>query len=165
MNHRIVTILIINLLVVIFPARAGEVRIWMPKELNDRSDIAIIGQPLEIKATGEKGSIQLGGGRILPTVFYTAKLRVDEVIKGDDLLKEIYRLRSTNEKKVISITYSIIDEAKVVGDHYVHRFKLKEDGLFLLYLKVANGGGYVAALDGETDDGQAAALLRIQVAE
>ena len=160
MKHRIVSILIIVLQLAISPARAGEVRLWKPTELIERSEIVIIGQPFEIKVTGEKGSIQLGGGRILPTVFYTAKVRVDEVIKGDDLRMEIHELFIKKETKVISVTYSIIDESKLVDDHYVHRVSLQDDRLFLLYLKASKDGVYIGALDGEINDYQSAKPLR-----
>lgn len=165
MNHRIASILIIVLQVTIFAANAGPVRLWKPAELFERSEIVIIGQPFEIKATGEKGSIQLGGGRILPTVFYTAKVRVDEVIKGDDLRMELHALRVKKEAKVISVTYSIIDESKIVDDHYVHRVSLQDDRLFLLYLKASKDGVYIGALNGEIDDYQAAKPLRKLSAE
>ncbi len=165
MNHRIASILIIALQLAIFPAHAGPVRTWKPNELFERSEIVIIGQAFEIEATGKKGSIQLGGGRILPTVFYTAKVRVVEVIKGDDLQKDTDELRVKAKVKAISVTYSIIDEAKVVDPHYVHRFSLQDDKLFLLYLNSAKDGGYIAALDGEIDDYQAAKPLGIQIDE
>jgi hypothetical protein len=165
MNHRIAHFLIIIFQIAIFPAYGDGVRLWKPSELLERSEIVIIGQPFDIKATGETGSIQMGGGSIFPTVFYTAKVRVDEVIKGDDFRMVVHNLFVKNEAKVISVTYSIIDESKIIDHHYVHRVTLQDDRMFLLYLKASKGGVYVSSLDGEINDYQTAVPLRKLPAE
>ncbi len=127
-------------------AVARPVKLWTPSELLERSEIVMIGKPTSIKATGKTGTIQLGKNAETPVQFYSAKVEVIALIKGEEVVKEI------------AVEFSTVnsDEVQING---AIRFWLEEGRLFLLYLKKGDGGTYVGALDGEFDDGQAGVRL------
>ena len=130
---------------------ARPVKLWTPAELFERSEIIVVGQPTEIQATGKTGTIQLGKRNpVIPVAFYSAKLRIVETIKGQQLEKEI------------TIEYSQVDYSQLDPpglENGPGRFWVEEGGLFLLYLNKSGEGVYVGALNGDFDDDQASKLL------
>ena len=147
MNRNLVYI--ISLVFCIQVISAGEVRTWKPIELLDKAELVIIGKPENINETGKKGSIKLGGGRILPIKYFSASVKVVEIVKGV--------IGKETELKVI---YSRIDDSKIVDSHYVHRFHLDKKSLYLLYLKKSNSGHYISALHDEINDSQSAKVIK-----
>lgn len=130
-------------LAVIFTADAGEVRTWTPTELSQRADVIVVGQAIKIEATSEKGEIRFNGGKAVAQCYFKARVRIAQVIKGDDLGEELVFFYSNQ-----------IDKTQAVS-----RIWLKESELFLLYLQRTDDGGYVGALEGEFHDSQAAKLI------
>jgi len=130
---------------------ARPVKLWTPAELFERSEIVVVGQPTEIQATGKTGTIQLGKRNpVIPVAFYSAKVRIVETIKGQQLEKEI------------TIEYSQVDYSQLDPpglENGPGRFRVEEGGLFLLYLNKSGEGVYVGALNGDFDDDQASKLL------
>ncbi len=111
-------------------ACGGEVPHFTPAEMLQRADVVIVAQPIEIKLTDKKGHIQFHGGKVVPLNYYEAKVRIDKVIKGDELGGELL------------IAYS----NQIVATHAVSRIWLREGVLYLLYLKRTEDGVYVGAL-------------------
>ena len=152
MNIKKAFIMIGTLLVSIPALHAGAVRTWKPMELFERAEVVIIGRPTKVMATGEKGTIQFGNrkeGREIPIAFFTAKVHVVAVIKGEDIEKEI------------TVKYSRVDYTRIPGPVHVQRIGLGEDVLYLLYLNPTSGDDYVGALDSEFHQRQAAKALAL----
>ncbi len=126
-------------------ASGGEVPIHTPEELMQRADVVIVGLPTKIELTEKKGHTQFHGGKIIPLQYYEARVRIGKVIKGEGLGEEL------------SITYS----NQIDATHAVSRIWLREGEQSLLYLRRAENGKYVGALEGELHDGQAASPLEI----
>lgn len=123
-------------------------RFLTPFELLNRSEIVVVGRPTSVKATGKTGTIQLGKNPQIPVIFYSAKVEVIAVIKGEKVAKGI------------TIIFSTIDSVKMpVQVNGPFRFRVEEGKNFLLYLKKGDGDTYVGVLDGDFDDGQASILL------
>lgn len=155
MHIRITIVLLTVLSVSFMTIHAGEVRTWKPDELLERSEVVIIGRPTQITATGKKGTIRFGHreeGREIPIAYYTAKVRVVKVIKGD------------NVKEEITLTYSQVDYTRTPDIVHVCKMNLRSGGFFVFYLN-PEGEGYVGALNDEFHDGQAASPIRLESTE
>ncbi len=156
MNIRNTLILTTALLVSVHSLRAGEVRKWSPAALFERAEVVIIGRPTQITATEEKGTIRFGyrkEGREIPIAFFTAKVQVVEVVKGENIEKEV------------TLTYSKVDYTRIPAPVHVQRIWLREDVLHLFYLNPTKDGVYVGALNREFHQGQAAKALESKSTE
>ena len=128
---------------------ARPVKWWSPEELAERSEVIIVGQAIDIKPTGKKGSIRLGGTNPeVPVLFYRATVQVNATVWGEKV------------EGTIEVEFSQVDFEK--GGRIVNgpgRFALSKGQIYILYLKQGRGESYVGALFGEYDDNQAAVVI------
>lgn len=141
-------------------AEARPVRIWTPKELCDKSDFVIIGTALSVEKDGE-GTIQLGTvNPVIPTINYLAVIRVDHVICSKTEERLPVRAGEPNLPTIV-FRYSNVDFKTTPLVNGPMRIYLEPDIIYVMYIKKDpnHDGGYVGALEGEFDDGQAVIRL------
>jgi len=151
--------ILLALLAACMLAEARPVHWWTPKELCDKADFVIIGTPVSIEKVGED-TIRLGETTpMLPTAGYLARIRVNHLIyakTNEPLPNQADPARATPDN--IEFRYSNLDFTRIQAiANGPFRIYLEKDVMYIIYLKKdpKHEGGYVGALDGEFDDGQA----------
>jgi len=128
------------------PSRPRITRTWSPTELEEKSDVVVIGIVTDVKETGERSRVKRGFHSALPAKIRQATVEVIETMKGGQRQELVFEYRALDWGKMtlqIRRNWPMLISVEKGKPYLMYLRKKKDEDIF------------VGALDGFFDDGWA----------